>query len=964
MLKKQSQTPDKIILKGVRVNNLKNIDVEIPKNKFVVITGLSGSGKSSLAFDTLFAEGQRLYLESLSTYARQFANIQTKPDIDSITGLSPAIAIDQKNISNNPRSTVATMTEIYDYLRLFMARIGKIYCPNCGALVQKQSLEKILEKIINHYKNKKIIILAPIIKNKTGLNQKIVLDIKQANFSRVRLNKIIYATTDLLAQNFEKEKKYALEIIIDELKVPDNFKQLKNILITPDNKNLYTGEEYITFKKFLKAVDLAFDLSNGLLTVLDPATNQEQTFSKFLSCPKCDFSLEELEPRLFSFNSPFGACPACRGLGFKEKFEPELVIPNKKLTIAEGAIRPYVRVLAKNQNKIMADLALMAEKNNFSLNTPIKNLSDKQLSVLLYGDNDFEGIINNLNKKYLASDSEYLKSELNQYLRALICPACDGQRLNKTALSVKVAGKNIAELTAFNLTAAKEFFKNLLNNKTKEKLTSDEMIVASQILKEIIKRLNFLIAVGLEYLTLNRSAQTLSGGEAQRIKLSTQISAGLTGVLYVLDEPSIGLHPKDNSKLIATLKKMRDLGNSIIVVEHDRETMLAADWLIDVGPGAGKYGGEIVAAGTPSEVKNNPSSLTGAYLAKNKKIARRKNSLFAKKTANKFLIVKKAEEFNLKKIDVKIPLAKLVCLTGVSGSGKSTLVTEILGKALARHFYHAKDLPGKHEKILGLENIDKVIAIDQAPIGRTPRSNPATYTGVFTLIRELFAATNEAKIKRYDVGNFSFNVIGGRCEACQGDGYKKVEMNFLPDVFIKCEECEGKRFKKEILEVHYQGKNIAEVLSLSVDEALEFFNREPMLKAKLQLLVDVGLGYLELGQSVTTLSGGEAQRIKLAAELMRRATGQTLYILDEPTTGLHFDDINRLLNVLYRLVELGNTVLIVEHNLDVIKNADWIIDLGPEGGDKGGYLVAEGAPEQVAQNSKSWTGKYLKRVLK
>jgi len=955
---------DKIILKGVRVNNLKNIDVEIPKNKFVVITGLSGSGKSSLAFDTLYAEGQRLYLESLSTYARQFANIQSKPDFDFVSGLSPAIAIDQKNISNNPRSTIATMTEIYDYLRLLMARVGKLYCPNCGSLVQKQSLEKILEKIIADYKNQKVFLLAPVMKNKKGLNKKIILNIQQANFFAARLNHKIYNLQELMGAEFETEKKYTLEIVVDELKIPDNFKQLKQFLTTPNNRNLYSGEEYAVLKKFSRAIDLALDLSNGLMTILNQKTNQEQTFSKHLSCPKCDFSSEEIEPRLFSFNSPFGACEFCRGLGIKEEFDPELVIPNKKLTLAEGALRPYVRLLAKNQNKFMIDLALAAEKNNFSLNTQIKNLSEKQMEILLYGDQDFEGVINNLNKRYLENDSEYFKNELNNYLRHSICSHCQGKRLNKMALLVKIANKNIAGLTDLNLKAAREFFKNLLNNKMKECLNNEEAMIANPILKEIVKRLNFLIAVGLEYLTLNRSAETLSGGEAQRIKLSTQISAGLTGVLYVLDEPSIGLHPKDNAKLIATLKKMRDLGNSIIVVEHDRETMLSADWLIDVGPGAGKFGGQIVATGKPTDIKNNPHSLTGAFLSKRKQIEKRKQDFSNKKISNKFLIIKKAEEFNLKKIDVKIPLGKLVCLTGVSGSGKSTLVTEILSKALSHHFYHTKDLPGKHEKIIGLENIDKVIAIDQTSIGRTPRSNPATYTGIFSLIRELFATTPEAKIKKYDVGNFSFNVVGGRCEACQGDGYKKVEMNFLPDVFIKCEECNGQRFKKEILEIHFQGKNIAEVLKMSVIEALDFFNHSPILKAKLQLLTKVGLDYLELGQSATTLSGGEAQRIKLATELMRRATGRTFYILDEPTTGLHFADIERLLNVLYRLVELGNTVLIVEHNLDVIKNADWVIDLGPEGGDKGGYIVTEGTPEQVAKNSKSWTGKYLRRVLK
>lgn len=945
---------DKIILKGVRVNNLKNINVEIPKNKFVVITGLSGSGKSSLAFDTIFAEGQRLYLESLSTYARHFTNIQTKPDFDFISGLSPAIAIDQKNIANNPRSTVATMTEIYDYLRLLYARIGKIYCPNCGSLIQKQSTEKIMEKIVSLYANQEVYLLAPIIKNKIGLNNKILNEIISAGFKKIRLNNEFIFLTGNDQLKFEENEKNTLEVLVSELTVPKNINLVRQNLAP--GKNTWVEDNLNT--KFIKDIKLSLDLGNGFVNIYNPKNNKELSFAEFLACPNCEFALSEIESRLFSFNSPYGACENCAGLGVKEEFDPELIIPNKKLTLLEGAIRPFVRSLAKNQNKFIEELKKAGQANDFDLNTPLKDFSKKQLEVLLYGDKNFEGVIKNLHKKYLESDSEYLKSEFTKYMRVFTCPSCQGQRLNKTALAVKIAQKSIAEITAQNIGEISDFFKKI--NKI---LTTEENIIAHQIIKEINKRLEFLKEVGLEYLTLNRSAQTLSGGEAQRIKLATQTSAGLTGIIYILDEPSIGLHPKDNAKLIQTLKEMRDLGNSILVVEHDKETMQLADYILDIGPGAGKYGGQVVAMGTPEEIKKNKNSLTGAYLSNKNKITYRKKITLNNKK-EKFLLIKKASEFNLKNIDVKIPLGQLVCLTGVSGSGKSTLVTEILSKALAHHFYQTKDLPGKHEKIIGLENIDKMIAVDQDPIGRTPRSNPVTYTGIFTAIREIFANTPEAKIKRFDVGSFSFNVVGGRCETCGGDGYKKIEMNFLPDVFIKCEECAGKRFRQEILAIHYKNKNIADVLEMTVSEALDFFADAPNIYQKLKVLFEVGLEYLTLGQPANTLSGGEAQRIKLATELMRRSTGKTLYVLDEPTTGLHFEDIKKLLNVLYKLIETGNTVLVVEHNLDVIKNADWIIDLGPEGGDNGGYLVAEGTPEKIAQNKNSWTGKYLKKVLK
>jgi len=945
---------DKIILKGVRVNNLKNINVEIPKNKFVVITGLSGSGKSSLAFDTIFAEGQRLYLESLSTYARQFANIQSKPDFDFISGLSPAIAIDQKNIANNPRSTVATMTEIYDHLRLLYARIGKIYCPHCGSLIQKQSAEKIIEKVAMLYADQDIYLLAPVIKNKIGLNKKILNEIATAGFKKIRLNNEFIFLTGNDDLRFNEQEKNTLEILVSELRAPKKINLIRQNL-APQKNN---WQDDSLNSNFIKNVKLSLDLGNGFINIYNPKNKKENLFSEFLACPKCDFTLSEIEPRLFSFNSPYGACENCAGLGVKEEFDPNLIIPNKKLTLLQGAIRPFVRSLAKNQNKFIEELKKVAEKNNFNLNTPLTNFTKKQLEILLYGKEDFEGVIKNLHKKYLESDSDYLKSEFTKYMRVFTCPTCAGKRLNKTALAVKVAGKSIAEITAQNIVNSLEFFQKL-----PKLLSAEENVIAEQIVKEINKRLEFLQEVGLEYLTLNRSAQTLSGGEAQRIKLATQTSAGLTGIIYILDEPSIGLHPKDNAKLIQTLKAMRDLGNSILVVEHDKETMLLADYILDIGPGAGKYGGEVVAVGTPEEIKKNKNSLTGAYLA-NKNIISFKTRPILKNKKEKILIIKKAAEFNLKNIDVKIPLGQLVCLTGVSGSGKSTLVTEILSKALAHHFYQSKDLPGKHEKIIGLEYLDKIIAVDQDPIGRTPRSNPATYTGVFTAIREIFATTNEAKIKRFDVGSFSFNVVGGRCETCGGDGYKKIEMNFLPDVFVKCEDCAGKRFRQEILAIHYKNKNIADVLAMTVSEAMDFFAETPTIYQKLKVLFEVGLEYLTLGQPANTLSGGEAQRIKLATELMRRSTGKTLYILDEPTTGLHFEDIKKLLHVLYKLVATGNTVLVVEHNLDVIKNADWVIDLGPEGGDKGGYIVAEGTPEEIANNKKSWTGKYLKKVLK
>ncbi|PIZ98332.1 MAG: excinuclease ABC subunit UvrA [Candidatus Komeilibacteria bacterium CG_4_10_14_0_2_um_filter_37_10] len=946
---------NKIVIKGARVHNLQNIDVDIPRDQLVVITGLSGSGKSSLAFDTIYAEGQRRYVESLSAYARQFLGLMDKPDVDQIDGLSPAISIDQRTAAHNPRSTVGTVTEIYDYLRLLYARIGKPHCPNCGQLVCQQTIPQITERIFSFATGTPIMLLAPVIRDKKGEYRSIIMQVEKAGYAKMRIDGLLYSIEEAARLNLDKQKKHDLEIVVDRLEVK------------PDNK-----------ARLVDSLEKAIDLGDGLLTVHNSSAEKDYVFSQHLACAKCDINLPPLEPRNFSFNSPHGACPDCTGLGTKLEVDAELIIPNKKLTLAQGAIRPWSRTAA-NQTWYYKIIEAVAKAYKFSVNVPVDKLSKKQMEVILHGTGDkkvkmnytseifdggwtstFDGVIPHLERRYRETDSDYIRSEIERYMRIYPCPTCQGRRLKPESLAVTLGDQNIINVTQMTVDKLDAFFASLTEGGKKALLTEREMKIAHQILKEIRNRLKFLNNVGLSYLTLDRRAATLSGGEAQRIRLATQIGSSLVGVIYILDEPSIGLHPRDNQKLIDTLKELRNLGNSVIVVEHDEETMLAADYLIDIGPGAGALGGKIVAAGTPAEIMKNKNSLTGQYLSGVKFIE------LPKKVRNgngKEIKIIGATEFNLKNIDVAIPLGKLVCITGVSGSGKSTLMQEILAKALANHFHHAKDFPGQHKRIEGLENLDKVIAIDQSPIGRTPRSNPATYTGVFTYIRDLFTQLPEAKIRGYKAGRFSFNVKGGRCESCQGDGLVKIEMNFLPDVYVECEECHGKRFAPQTLEIHYRNKNISDVLAMSVGEAMVFFSNIPSIYQKLTTLNDVGLGYIKLGQSATTLSGGEAQRIKLATELSRRATGKTLYILDEPTTGLHFDDVKRLLQVLNRLVDKGNSVLVIEHNLDVIKSADWLVDLGPEGGDLGGYLVAEGKPQDLAKIKESYTGQYLKKLF-
>ncbi|MDD5528005.1 MAG: excinuclease ABC subunit UvrA [Patescibacteria group bacterium] len=959
-----------IRIKNARVHNLKNISLEIPRDKLVVITGLSGSGKSSLAFDTLYAEGQRRYVESLSAYARQFIGLMDKPDVDQIDGLSPAISIDQKTASHNPRSTVGTVTEIYDYLRLLYARIGVPHCPICGKKVKKYTVDEIVEQIGKHYDGQIAMILSPIVKDKKGEHRNIIEGIAKAGFGSVRFDGKIYTLEDLEDMEIDKQKKHSVEIVIDKIKVESGKSAFAKAAADKEDTARLT-----------ESVEKALDMSNGLVIIAPfdkegkTRSEEERIFSKQFACPECGISLVELEPRNFSFNTPHGACPDCDGLGTKLEIEAETIV-NKNLTLAQGAIRPMSHAINGPQTWLLRILGTVGEEYGFDLNTPLKDFDKKQLDVLLYGTGkkdyrldyesdrfsgelvtNFEGVIPNLERRYQQTDSDYVRKEIGKYMRVLICPACSGKRLKPEVLGVKIEGLNINDISVKNIDEAKKFFGALSISKN---LTAKDKKISAQILKEISARLLFLSNVGLDYLTLNRAAMTLSGGEAQRIRLATQIGSALVGVLYILDEPSIGLHQRDNAKLISTLKELRDLGNSVIVVEHDEETIRSADYVIDVGPRAGIHGGEIIAVGTPAQIEANPKSLTGQYLSGKKFIP-----IPQKYRAGSGQTIKiiGARENNLKNISVEFPLGKFIAITGVSGSGKSTLMNDILARHLSHEFYGAKEEPGKHDRIEGLHAIDKVIDIDQSPIGRTPRSNPATYTGAFTPIRELFASLPEAKIRGYNAGRFSFNVTGGRCEACSGDGLVKIEMQFLPDVYVECEVCHGKRYNNEALEIFYKGKNIYDVLNMTIEEAMNFFENVPAIYQKIAMLNEVGLGYIKVGQSATTLSGGEAQRVKLATELSRRATGRTLYILDEPTTGLHFDDIKNLLEVLNKLVDRGNTVLIIEHNMEVIKSVDWIIDLGPEGGDKGGEIVAQGTPVQVAKIKKSYTGQYLAKIM-
>lgn len=917
---------DKIVIHGARQHNLKNIDLELPKNKLIVITGPSGSGKSSLAFDTIYAEGQRRYVESLSAYARQFLGIMEKPDVDSIEGLSPAIAIDQKTTSKNPRSTVGTITEIYDYLRLLFARVGKPHCPECGRVISSQSAQDISESIISLKEGTRIQILAPLVRGQKGEHKEILEKIKRMGYPRVRIDGEVYLTEEI--PPLEKNRKHSIEVVIDRVVIKEGIRTRVN-----------------------DSVEQALKLSDGLVIVNLVDENKDIIFSEKFACPEHNFSIPEISPRLFSFNSPYGACPVCKGLGVIHKVDENLLIDYDRSAIE--AFRISDTLSFKYIKSIVSEMLSTYRINKY---TKFKDLPDYIKKDILYGDGYFEGIIPHLEKKYLETENERYREEIEKYIKEIKCPACKGSRLKKEALTVLVGGKNIFEVVLMNIKQAFDFFIEFENSPMSDK----EKIISQKIVKEIKERLKFLIDVGLDYLTLERSATTLSGGEAQRIRLATQIGSKLSGVLYVLDEPSIGLHPRDTHKLINTLKELRNLGNTVIVVEHDLETIEEADFIVDIGPGSGVYGGYITAVGTLEEIKNNPHSLTGKYLSKKLKIpvpSQRRNS------DGKFLTIYKASQHNLKGIDVKIPLGLFVAITGVSGSGKSTLIYDILWKAAKNRFYGTSEDVGKHEKIEGWEYIDKVINVDQSPIGKTPRSNPATYTKVFDHIRELFASTPESKVRGYTAGRFSFNVKGGRCEACQGEGVVKIEMHFLPDIYVTCDVCNGKRYNKETLSILYKGKNIADILDMTVAEALEFFENISTIRNKLKLLHDVGLDYIKLGQPATTLSGGEAQRIKLARELSKRDTGKTLYLLDEPTTGLHSHDVAKLIQVLNQLVEKGNTVVVIEHNLDIIKSADWIIDLGPEGGNKGGLIVAEGTPEMIINNPNSYTGQFLKKYL-
>lgn len=939
---------DKIVIKGAKEHNLKNINIEIPRDKLVVITGLSGSGKSSLAFDTLYAEGQRRYVESLSAYARQFLGLMEKPDVESIDGLSPAISIDQKTTSKNPRSTVGTVTEIYDYIRLLYARIGVPYCPKCGKKIEKQTIDQIIDNILELEEGTRIQVLAPIVRGRKGEFVKQLEEFQKEGFVRARVDGEMVELSDDL--QIDRKKKHNIELIVDRLVIKDDIRS-----------------------RLTESVETALKHANNIVIIDDATHKKEMLFSQNYACPDCGISFEELTPRMFSFNNPFGACPSCTGIGYLMKMDEDLIIPDKNKTLYDG-VKAFGSSVMK-RGDTMAKMYFESIARHYGVEikgVPIKKLPRDFLEKILYGTGDeeidfeytsaagtrrftspFEGVLPTLERRHNETKSQGMRTFYEMYMSESPCPECHGARLKKESLSVKVRDKNINELTDMSINKIKDYLNSL-------ELNAKDRMIADQIFKELNKRLQFLIDVGLEYLTLSRSAGTLSGGEAQRIRLATQIGSGLTGVLYILDEPSIGLHQRDNDKLLATLKHLRDLGNTVLVVEHDEDTMYAADQIIDIGPGAGVHGGRVMAQGTAEEVKLVPDSITGQYLSGRKQILVPKKR---RKSNGKSIEVKGATEHNLKNINVKFPLGQFICVTGVSGSGKSTLVNEILYKTIARDLNGSNEKPGKCKEVKGLQNIDKIINIDQSPIGRTPRSNPATYTGVFDFIRDLFAGTNEAKMRGYDKGRFSFNVTGGRCEACNGDGILKIEMHFLPDIYVPCEVCKGKRYNKETLEVKYKGKTISDVLDMTVEEALEFFKNLPRIKNKIQTLYDVGLGYIKLGQPSTTLSGGEAQRIKLATELSKKATGKTLYILDEPTTGLHIADVHRLVDILQRLVDTGNSIIVIEHNLDLIKTADYIIDLGPEGGDGGGEIIAVGSPEQIVKNDRSYTGKFLKKYL-
>lgn len=937
---------DFISVRGARVHNLKNIDVDIPKGKFTVVTGLSGSGKSSLAFDTIYAEGQRRYMESLSSYARQFLELQDKPDVDEITGLSPTIAIDQKTASTNPRSTVGTVTEIYDSMRVLYARAGQAHCPECHVAVTEQTIEQIADSVLKTVDQSDVFLLAPMVRGQKGEHKMVLSAAEQAGYKSARYDGLLMDIDELSAMRKDKKKIHDIDIVIAR----------------------FSEGQDVSRDAMLDTLKIALDLGNGMVTLLRDDTGEDKLYSLALVCPECARSLPSLQPNMFSFNSPHGACPDCTGLGVKLILEPELVVPNKRLTLAEGAVKPWSRI-AGNSTAYLKLLEVVGRKHKFDIHTPLNKFSASKLQLILNGTDKeeytvggkkvaFHGVIGMLDAKYKETDSDYVRKELETYMRSMQCPECDGKRLRAESLVVKVAGKHIHELVQIPLDELSSFFDDVSKDVNSADLSEIEQKVIASVRREVTRRLDNLINVGLSYLTLDRSAVTLSGGESQRVRLATQLGTGLSGVIYILDEPSIGLHQRDNEKLIDTIKTLRDGENTVIVVEHDLAMMRAADHIIDVGPGAGVYGGEIIAQGTAEDLAMCKESLTGDYLTGRKFIpvpVKRRRPIKEK------ISIVGATAFNLKNVDVDIPLGVMVCVTGVSGSGKSTLVLDILGKALSKHFYRAKDYPAAHKAITGIENIDKVVTVDQSPIGRTPRSNPATYTGVFTTIRELYAGTPEAQMRGFDAGKFSFNVKGGgRCEACGGDGMQRIEMQFMPDVYVDCHECHGRRYNSEALEIHYKQQNIADVLNMTVEEGRRFFTNTPAIYDKLNVLHEVGLGYIKLGQSATTLSGGEAQRVKLATELSRRATGKTLYILDEPTTGLHFDDIKRLLDVLDRLVKKGNTVLMVEHDLDVVRSSDYVIDMGPDGGIRGGMLVAQGTPEDIMQCRESITGQYLR----